>query len=121
MSWDAQGFAKTKRVSGSLTVDMMGQTMEMPYEADLWLNAAGTVGGVAATWDEGVNASGSAASRVDTTESANQLWIKFDFDPIAAGFDQPGMEGPHEVTITFPGGGGTERVYTTTSPYTYMP
>ena len=42
-------------------------------------------------------------------------------DPIAAGFDQPGMAGPHTVTITFPGGGGTERVYTTVDPYTYTP
>lgn len=80
-----------------------------------------TVGGIAATWEDGVTTSGTAASRVDATGTANQLWIKFSYDPIAAGFDQPGMEGPHTVTVTFPGGGGTERVYTTVIPYTYTP
>ena len=78
-----------------------------------------TVGGVSATWEVGVNANGSAACRVDTTETADQLWIKFGFDPIAVGFDQTDMEGPHEVAVTFPGGGA--RTYTAINSYTYSP
>ena len=78
-----------------------------------------TVGGVAATWDNGINANGDAASRVDSTGTADQLWIKFDFDPIAAGFDQPGLEGPHEIAVTFPGPGA--RIYTAISSYTFLP
>ncbi len=80
-----------------------------------------TVGGIAATWDDGLTNGGTAASRVDEAGTPSTDWIKFNFAPIAAGFDQPGMEGPHPVMISFPGGGGTERVYSTILPLIYQP
>ncbi len=80
-----------------------------------------TVGGINATWNDGVNAEGSAASRINANGTPDAAWIEFNFDPIAAGFDQPDNAGPHPITVTFPGGGGTERIYTTINPFTHTP
>ena len=80
-----------------------------------------TVGGAAATWDESINGTGTAASRIDATGAPDRFWITFNFDPVAAGFDQAGREGPHPVTVTFPGAGGTTRVYSAVSSYNYTP
>ncbi|MEM7145122.1 MAG: sulfatase-like hydrolase/transferase [Verrucomicrobiota bacterium] len=79
-----------------------------------------TVGGVAATsWDTGLIGP-NPASRVDTTDTSSRFWIKFVFDPVAAGFDQPGQAGPHTVTVTFPGMGGG-RAFDAINSYTYVP
>lgn len=53
MSWDALGFSQTGTTSGTLTVEMMGQSMQMPYEADLYRSSDGRVGGVAAAGPQG--------------------------------------------------------------------
>ena len=53
MSWDALGFRQTGTTAGTLTVEMMGQSMQMPYEADLYRSSDGRVGGVAAAGPQG--------------------------------------------------------------------
>ncbi|MCO4770082.1 MAG: hypothetical protein KDA24_08645 [Deltaproteobacteria bacterium] len=53
MSWESHGFSKTGSTSGVITVEMMGQRMEMPYEADLYRDASGSIGAVAADGPQG--------------------------------------------------------------------
>lgn len=53
MSWDDRGFTKLRRTSGSLVMEMMGQSMEIPYEADLFADSAGEVGAIAAEGPQG--------------------------------------------------------------------
>lgn len=53
MSWDALAFSHVEDVQGSLTVEMMGQSMEMPYSAALHRSADGRVGAVVADGPQG--------------------------------------------------------------------
>ena len=53
MSWDSRGFVELRRIRGSLVMEMMGQSMEIPYEADLFADSTGEVGAIAAQGPQG--------------------------------------------------------------------
>jgi hypothetical protein len=53
MTWDSGGFTQLRSVSGTLSVDMMGQVMEIPYTADLFTDGAQSVGAVSAQGPQG--------------------------------------------------------------------
>ena len=36
MSFDDRGFSKIETTQGTLVVNMMGNSQEMPFEAELW-------------------------------------------------------------------------------------
>ena len=49
-NWDSRGFAKTRRVKGTISMEMMG---DFPFEADLYMDSAGEVGAVSADGPRG--------------------------------------------------------------------
>ena len=53
MTWESLAFTHVEDVQGSLTVEMMGQSMEMPYSARLHRSADGRVGAVVADGPQG--------------------------------------------------------------------
>jgi|GEM_PF-3086826 len=55
MTWDERGFSKLRRVSGAITLSMMGQSMQVPYEANVYMDSASTVGAIEAEGPQGTN------------------------------------------------------------------
>ncbi|MEM7147161.1 MAG: hypothetical protein AAF591_18740, partial [Verrucomicrobiota bacterium] len=82
-----------------------------------------TVGGVDAEWDTGLipgTPNDTPAARVNSSDLPDRYWVKFTFDPVAAGFSTPGNEGPHTVTVQIQGGQGL-RIFDALTTYTYTP
>ena len=53
MGFEEQGFTRTGEGNGVVRLEMMGEVMEMPYEAVFHRNAAGTVAAALAAGEDG--------------------------------------------------------------------
>ena len=76
-----------------------------------------TIGGVAATWDTGNITDGgttTSAARVDESGDPDQFSVVADFDVAASGLTS-GQS--YDIIVSFPGAGGTNRLFTATNQF----
>ncbi|MCH2036631.1 MAG: sulfatase-like hydrolase/transferase [Puniceicoccaceae bacterium] len=73
-----------------------------------------TIGGQEASFDTSTLNSGSSASRVDSSGSPNQYFVKVTFNPVAAGLSS----GDYSMVVTFRGANNSSRTFNATNTYT---
>jgi arylsulfatase A-like enzyme len=118
--------AKDQSLESDVSVPLASIDIDMPTDTPPLINTQNgnivrpngiTIGGVAAIWDAGDIIGGgtaTSAARVDVNGDPDQFSVVALFDEPASGL----ISGQaYDIVVSFPGGGGTNRIFTATNKY----